>query len=108
VDDIFGASIPQTAYNLRELLIQGQYISSHTLHLFVLAMPDFLLDGATAPTRNVVGLVKANEGLARTAIEARKIGRRITEESGGKPIHPVSAVQGGHIVCAPGGKEGGT
>ncbi len=95
VDEIFGAQVPPTGHNLRELLIQGQYIHSHALHLFMLAMPDFLLDCATPATRNVVGLVKANEGLARTAIEARKIGQRITEESGGKPIHPVSAVPGG-------------
>ncbi len=95
VDEVYGATIPETARKMRELLIQGQYISSHALHLFMLAMPDFLLDGATAATRNVAGLAKANESLARTAIEARKIGQRITEESGGKPIHPVSAVPGG-------------
>ncbi|HUL62843.1 MAG TPA: nickel-dependent hydrogenase large subunit, partial [Methanocella sp.] len=105
VDEIFAAQVPPTGYNLRELLIQGQYIHSHALHLFMLAMPDFLLDGATPATRNVVGLVKANEGLARTAIEARKIGQRITEESGGKPIHPVSAVPGGMSFALPEAKR---
>jgi F420-non-reducing hydrogenase large subunit len=105
VDEIFGATVPQTGHDLRELLIQGQYISSHALHLFMLAMPDFLLDGATPATRNVAGLVKANEGLARIAIEARKIGQRITEESGGKPIHPVSAVPGGMSFALPEAKR---
>ena len=95
VDEIFGAAVPPTAHDLRELLIAGQYISSHALHLFFLAMPDFLLDGATPATRNVVGLAKASGSLAGMAIEARKIGQRITEETGGKPIHPVSAVPGG-------------
>ena len=95
VDEIFGAAIPQTGYNLRELLIAGQMISSHATHLFFLGMPDFLLDGEGPATRNIAGLAKADEGLARMAIEARKIGQRITEESGGKPIHPVSAVPGG-------------
>lgn len=95
VDEIFGATVPQAGYDLRELLIAGQLISSHALHLFFLGMPDFLLDGSGPATRNVAGLAKANESLARTAIEARKIGQRITEESGGKPIHPVSAVPGG-------------
>ncbi|MGA9139131.1 MAG: Ni/Fe hydrogenase subunit alpha [Methanocella sp.] len=101
VDEIYGATIPPTAYKMRELLIAGQMISSHALHLFFLGMPDFLLDGATPATRNVVGLVQANESLARTAIEARKIGQRITEESGGKPIHAVSAVPGGMSFALP-------
>jgi Coenzyme F420-reducing hydrogenase, alpha subunit len=105
VDEVYGATIPETARKMRELLIQGQYISSHALHLFMLAMPDFLLDGATAATRNVAGLAKANESLARTAIEARKIGQRITEESGGKPIHPVSAVPGGMSFALPEAKR---
>ncbi len=74
----------------------GQFIRSHALHLFFLAMPDFILGPDSSPaTRNVVGLVKANAALANTAIEGRKIGQRITEEVGGKPIHPVSAVPGG-------------
>lgn len=95
VDEVFGITIPEAAYRMRELLIAGQLISSHSLHLFMLSMPDYILEGASPATRNVVGLAKANEGLVRMAIEARKIGQRITEESGGKPIHPVSAVPGG-------------
>jgi F420-non-reducing hydrogenase large subunit len=96
VDEIFGAQIPETAVKLRRLLIMGQLIHSHALHLFFLAMPDYILGPDTSPaTRNVVGLVQANADLAKTAIEGRKIGQRITEETGGKPIHPVSAVPGG-------------
>lgn len=95
VDEVFGATIPEAAFRMRELLSMGQLISSHALHFFMLGMPDYLLEGAGPATRNVVGLAKANESLARMAIEARKIGQRITEESGGKPIHPVSAVPGG-------------
>jgi F420-non-reducing hydrogenase large subunit len=101
VDEIFGATVPDAGLKLRELLIQGQLISSHATHLFFLGMPDFLLEGATPATRNFVGLAKANEGLVRMAIEARKTGQRITEESGGKPIHPVSAVPGGMAFALP-------
>lgn len=95
VDEVFGASIPEAAYRMRELLSMGQLISSHATHFFLLGMPDYLLSGASQATRNFTGLAKTNESLVRTAIEARKIGQRITEESGGKPIHPVSAVPGG-------------
>lgn len=96
VDEIFGAQVPEAAVKLRRLLAMGQLIHSHALHLFFLAMPDYILGPDTSPaTRNIVGLVQANAELAKTAIEGRKIGQRITEEIGGKPIHPVSAVPGG-------------
>ncbi|HMK48026.1 MAG TPA: Ni/Fe hydrogenase subunit alpha [Methanocella sp.] len=95
VDEVFGATIPDAAFKLRELLSMGQLISSHATHFFFLGMPDFLLDGSTPATRNFTGLAKSNESMVKMAIEARKIGQRITEESGGKPIHPVSAVPGG-------------
>jgi F420-non-reducing hydrogenase large subunit len=96
VDEIFGAQVPEAAIKLRRLLMMGQLIHSHALHLFFLALPDYILGPDFNPAlRNVVGLVQANAELAKTAIEGRKIGQRITEEIGGKPIHPVSAVPGG-------------
>jgi F420-non-reducing hydrogenase large subunit len=96
VDEIFGAQVPETAVKLRRLLDMGQFIHSHALHLFLLALPDYILGPDYNPAlRNVVGLVQANAELAKTAIEGRKIGQRITEETGGKPVHPVSAVPGG-------------
>ncbi len=96
VDEIFGVQIPETAVKLRRLLAMGQLIHSHALSLFLLSLPDYILGPDHDPAlRNVVGLVQANAELAKTAIEGRKIGQRITEEIGGKPIHPISAIPGG-------------
>lgn len=96
VDEIFGVQAPETAVKLRRLLDMGQFIHSHALHLFLLSLPDYVLGPDYDPAlRNVVGLVRASPDLAKMAIEGRKIGQRITEETGGKPIHPVSAVPGG-------------
>jgi len=96
VDQIFGAEPPATGTKLRELLLHGQYIHSHALHFFMLAAPDFLI-GHDAPPgeRNVLGLAKKNPEIAKKAIEVRKLGQRITEAVGGKPIHPSNAVPGG-------------
>lgn len=100
VDEIYGARIPETAFKLRELLIAGQLISSHALHLFYLGLPDFFLGPDSNPAlRNIVGMAKSNLPLTKQAIEARKIGQRITEDVGGKAIHPVSAVPGGMSFC---------
>jgi F420-non-reducing hydrogenase large subunit len=94
-DQIFGAEPPQTGRMLRELLMAGQYIHSHALHFFMLAAPDFLLGDAAPEDRNVIGLAKRSPEIAKKAIEVRKLGQRITEAVGGKPIHPTNAIPGG-------------
>jgi len=95
-DHIYGATIPSTAQKLRELLMLGQFVHSHSLHFFMLAAPDFLI-GHEVPQeeRNILGLVKKSPDIARKAIEVRKFGQKLTEAIGGKPIHPSSAIPGG-------------
>jgi F420-non-reducing hydrogenase large subunit len=96
VDQIFGATLPATGAKLRELLMHAQYIHSHALHFFMLAAPDFLIGHDAPPEeRNVLGLAKKSPDIAKKAIEVRKLGQRITEIVGGKPIHPSNAIPGG-------------
>lgn len=96
VDAIFGVQPTETGKKLRELLNHAQYIHSHALHFFMLAAPDFLIGhDAPAADRSVIGIAKKAPALAKKAIEVRKLGQRITEAVGGKPIHPSNAVPGG-------------
>lgn len=95
-DEIFGAAPPATGKRLRELLMTGQFIHSHSLHFFMLAAPDFLVGhDAPAAERSVLGLVKKSPDVAKKAIEVRKFGQRLTEAIGGKPIHPSTCIPGG-------------
>ncbi|TAJ44846.1 Ni/Fe hydrogenase subunit alpha [Methanofollis fontis] len=94
-DQIFGAELPATGKKLRQLLMAGQFIHSHALHFFMLAAPDFLLGEAPAEERNVIGIARTAPEIAKSAIEVRKLGQRITEAVGGKPIHPSNAIPGG-------------
>jgi F420-non-reducing hydrogenase large subunit len=95
-DEIFGATPPATGKKLRELLMTGQFIHSHSLHFFMLAAPDFLIGhDAPAAERSVLGLVKKAPDIAKKSIEVRKFGQRMTEAIGGKPIHPSTCVPGG-------------
>jgi F420-non-reducing hydrogenase large subunit len=99
-DQIYGVTPPETGRKLRELLMLGQYIHSHSLHFFMLAAPDFIIGhDAPAEERNVLGLVKKSPDVAKNAIEVRKFGQRITEAVGAKPIHPSTAIPGG--ISAP-------
>jgi len=96
VDAIYGVQPTETGRKLRELLNHAQYIHSHALHFFMLAAPDFLVGhDAPAADRSVIGIAKKAPALAKKAIEVRKLGQRITEAVGGKPIHPSNAVPGG-------------
>ncbi|UUX93613.1 Ni/Fe hydrogenase subunit alpha [Methanoplanus endosymbiosus] len=95
-DQIFGVTPPETGEKLRELLMMGQFIHSHSLHFFMLAAPDFLVGhDAPAAERSIVGLVKKAPDLAKKAIEVRKFGQRLTEAIGAKPIHPSTCIPGG-------------
>lgn len=95
-DNVFGLQPPETAKKLRELMLLGQYIHSHSLHFYFLGAPDLVMGPESDPAmRNVVGILKKDPALAKMAIDTRKIGQTITGIVGGKPISPVTAIPGG-------------
>lgn len=95
-DNVFGLEPPETAKKLRELMLLGQYIHSHSLHFYFLGAPDLVMGPDSDPAmRNVIGILKSNPELAMMAINTRKIGQEITAVVGGKPISPVTAIPGG-------------
>jgi F420-non-reducing hydrogenase large subunit len=95
-DQIFGLQPPETAEKLRELMLMGQYVHSHSLHFYFLGAPDLVLGPESDPgLRNVMGILKKDPALAKVAIQTRKIGQEITSVVGGKPISPVTAIPGG-------------
>ena len=95
-DIVLGCPPPRPASLLRELMHMGQVVQSHSMHFFELAGPDLLLGFDADPaTRNVIGLVQANPGLALKAVNLRKWGQEIIHILGGRRIHPNFAVPGG-------------
>lgn len=91
VEDAWNVKPPEAAVKLRRLLHMGGYISSHTLHLAFLAMPD-LLD---IPQRDFKGLNTAKPALLNNAVKLREVGLEVTRVIGGRVIHPVTVVPGG-------------
>jgi NAD-reducing hydrogenase large subunit len=95
-DEIVGVDIPRPAKLLRELMHMGQFIQSHSMHVFELAGPDLLLGFDADPAiRNVVGVFMANPDLTVKAIKLRKFGQQIIATLGGRRVHPNFAVPGG-------------
>ncbi len=93
-DDLYGVDIPPTAKLIRELMHMAQFIHSHALHFFYLAAPDFFFP-ADASKRNIMGILEAYPDLAKKAVELRKCGQEMVNVTGGKRIHPITALPGG-------------
>src|SRR5271157_4262561 len=96
MDMIVGATLTATAEKVRRLMHYGQIVQSHALHYFYLASPD-LLFGFDAPVakRSIVGIIAEYPEIAKWAIQIRKYGQEVIKATGGKKVHPTSAVPGG-------------
>ncbi|MCX6808062.1 MAG: Ni/Fe hydrogenase subunit alpha [Candidatus Berkelbacteria bacterium] len=74
---------------LRKLMLAGQMVQSHSLHLYLLVLPDFV--GASSSFE----LQRDHPEIFQNAIELKKYADRIIETVGGRAVHPVASVPGG-------------
>jgi coenzyme F420-reducing hydrogenase alpha subunit len=89
LEQIFGVEVDPAVRALRRLYYAGEWIESHLLHMTFLAAPDYLgLDDALEIARS------QREPVERT-LRLRRIGNRILELLGGRPVNPVGVVVGG-------------
>jgi len=93
VEAAWGIQIPEPARELRELLHLAGHVTSHTLHLAFLAIPDLL--GLPPDKRHMLGLEQQNPNLVKQALGVYDYGLALTEVLGGKRVHVVTAVPGG-------------
>ena len=96
VEDAWGVEIPTPALKLRKLLINAKQYSSHVLHFYALAAPDFLLGPMADPgLRNVVHVINKMPDVGAMALKMMDFGQKLCATIGGKSIHPISAIVGG-------------
>jgi len=89
MEDAFGVTVGGQLRALRRLLYCGEWIESHTLHIYMLHAPDFLgYAGAVEMARDHAAVVK--QGL-----ELKKIGNSLMTFTGGREIHPINVRVGG-------------
>lgn len=74
---------------LRRLLYCGEWIASHTLHIYMLHGPDYL------GYANVVEMAKAHPQTVTKGLALKKAGNDIMALIGGREIHPINARVGG-------------
>jgi len=96
VEDAWKVEIPKPAYKLRQLLQNAKQYSSHALHFYALAAPDFLLGPFADPAlRNVVHVINKMPDVGAMALKMMDFGQKLCAEIGGKSVHPISAIVGG-------------
>jgi F420-non-reducing hydrogenase large subunit len=96
VEDAWGVEIPTPALKLRKLLINAKQYSSHALHFYALAAPDFLLGPMADPgLRNVVHVINQMPDVGAMAMKMMDFGQKLCATVGGKSVHPISAIVGG-------------
>ncbi|HUU44149.1 MAG TPA: Ni/Fe hydrogenase subunit alpha [Acidobacteriota bacterium] len=89
MEDAFGVTIDDAVRRLRRLFYCGEWIESHTLHIYMLHAPDFL------GYQDVIQMAKDHPEIVQRALKLKKIGNEIVALLGGREIHPINARVGG-------------
>lgn len=89
VENAFGFKLDGQLRELRRLIYCGEWIESHTLHLYMLHAPDFL------GYPDVVHMAKDHPAVVEKALKLKRIGNDIVKLIGGREIHPINVKIGG-------------
>jgi len=89
VENAFGVKPDGQIRELRRLIYCGEWIESHTLHLYMLHAPDFL------GYPDVVHMAKDFPEVVEKALKLKRIGNDIVKLVGGREIHPINVKVGG-------------
>lgn len=89
LENLMGVTVGGPLRDLRRLLYCGEWIESHTLHIYMLHAPDFLgYDGGVQMAREHAEAVKRG-------LQLKKTGNEILQLLGGREIHPINVCVGG-------------
>lgn len=84
VESALGIQVgPQTVL-LRKLLTESQFLQSHVLHVYFLAVPDYL------GVKSVLPLAKSHPDVVKRALRLKKLANDYTAMFGGRTLHPMA------------------
>jgi coenzyme F420-reducing hydrogenase alpha subunit len=89
MEDACGVRVEGPLRALRRLLYCGEWIESHTLHVYMLHAPDFL------GKHSVVEVAREHPEIVERGLRLKKAGNAIVALVGGREIHPVNVRVGG-------------
>jgi len=89
IEKALGIAQSERVRQLRGLLVLGGTVESHALHVFALALPDFLGHDS------VISMASAHPDEVAFALRLKQLGNRVQELVGGRAIHPINTLVGG-------------
>ena len=89
IEKALGVEPPPHVLDLRSLAELGAFIESHALHVFALALPDFL------GFESVIAMSAKYPAEVAFALRLKQLGNRVQEVVGGRAVHPVNMTVGG-------------
>jgi coenzyme F420-reducing hydrogenase alpha subunit len=89
MEDVCGVSVTPEIRALRRLLYLGEWIESHTLHVFMLHAPDFL------GYQSAFEMATDHRDVVQGALALKKAGNELMRVIGGREIHPINVRVGG-------------
>ncbi len=88
VENALGIEVPESVENLRKLMLISSHIQSHILHLYFLALPDYM------GVESVLELAGKNMELVKKAFELKEASNYMTSLIGGRAVQPCTIVPG--------------
>ena len=89
IEDAFKVEVTPQTEALRDLLIHGEMIESHALHVFMLALPDFL------GFPDAIHMASKHLDAVKAALELKKTGNLIHTALSGRDVHGMNDRVGG-------------
>jgi len=89
MEDVCGVEVSPAIRALRRLLYVGEWIESHTLHVFLLHAPDYL------GYQSAFEMARDHAGIVEGALRLKHAGNALMRVVGGREIHPVNVRVGG-------------
>lgn len=89
VEEAMGVVSTQQTEALRELLLLGQFIQSHTLHLYFLAMPDYM------SVESALHLASSHPDVLKRGLRLKRLGNDLVQAVGAREVHSITPVIGG-------------
>ena len=89
MEDALGIAVTGPLRDLRRLIYCGEWIESHTLHIYLLHAPDFL------GYAGAVEMAREHGDIVRRGLALKKAGNEIMALLGGREIHPINVRVGG-------------
>ncbi len=89
LEKALGIDVDPTVHLLRRLLYCGEWIESHSLHIYLLHAPDFL------GYESGLSMAADHREAVERGLEMKRIGNELLEILGGRAIHPINVTVGG-------------